>query len=74
MKLSDIVGNSGLAIYAEIALTLFLIAFVLVALRLLFTRRERYEHVAQLPLEDDEPPFNVSPRNDSVHEGDPHVQ
>lgn len=54
MKLSDIVSNSGLSFYAEVAMVIFLAVFALVALRLLFTGRRRFEHMAQLPLATDE--------------------
>jgi cbb3-type cytochrome oxidase subunit 3 len=55
MKLSDVVSGAGLALYAEVALLLFFIVFLAVAVRLMITRRERYEHMAQLPLEDEPP-------------------
>jgi cbb3-type cytochrome oxidase subunit 3 len=56
VKLSDVVSGAGLAIYAEIALILFFGVFVLVALRVLFTRTASLEHAARLPLDDDSAP------------------
>jgi cbb3-type cytochrome oxidase subunit 3 len=69
MKLSDIVGNSGLSSYAEIALILFLLAFLLVVVRLLVTRSSAFDRAARLPLDDDLPtPGNAvhSPRSPAV--------
>ena len=54
MKLSDIVGHAGLAIYAEIAMVLFMIAFVLVALRVFRSGTpQEFEEASRLPLEDE---------------------
>jgi cbb3-type cytochrome oxidase subunit 3 len=53
MSLSDTVGASGLAIYAEAALVLFLVAFLAVVIQV--TRkgaREIFEHDSTLPLDD----------------------
>lgn len=53
MKLSDIMSNSGLSIYAEIALVLFLAAFVFIVIRTyLPSRKKELEEIAMLPLED----------------------
>ena len=54
MRLSDVVGHSGLAIYAEVALILFLVAFLIIAVRLLFHRNRReLERMSRMPLDDD---------------------
>lgn len=53
MKLSDVVGNAGLAGYAEVALILFLFAFLLVAARVLFAPRRDLERDARLPFDDE---------------------
>ena len=54
MKLSDIMGNAGLAGYAEVALILFFVAFVAVVFRTLaWSDREELDHVSHLPLDDD---------------------
>jgi cbb3-type cytochrome oxidase subunit 3 len=52
MKLSDIVANSGLEVYAEIALIGFFVAFILIVVRTM--RRTDTRDAARLPL-DDEP-------------------
>lgn len=60
MKLSDIMAAAGLAGWAQAALILFLVAFVVI----LFTvfapsRRREFEAASQMPLHDDHP---VTPR------------
>lgn len=54
MKLSDIMGDSGLTLYAEIALILFLVVFVAIVIRVLAARRSEMDRNARLPLEDGE--------------------
>lgn len=52
MKLSDIMGAAGLAAYAEIGLVIFMVVFVVVAIRVLwFGRREDFERQGRIPLE-----------------------
>jgi len=53
-SIADVVGASGLAFYAEVALAIFFVVFVAVGLRLLVPSRQ-WDHVARLPLEDDSP-------------------
>ncbi|MEK7314719.1 MAG: hypothetical protein AAB011_00930 [Candidatus Eisenbacteria bacterium] len=60
MRLSDIMGNSGMALYAEIALILFLVVFVAVVVRVFATRRSEMDRHARLPLEDGERPAKES--------------
>ena len=53
MKLSDIMSAAGLTIYPRIALILFLLAFLIVVVRLLLPgHRAQWEHTAALPLDD----------------------
>ena len=54
MKLSDIMSAAGLAIYAEIALVIFFVVFLLVVWRVLRGKRE-WQRARYLPL-DDSPP------------------
>ena len=49
----DVLENSGLAGFAEIGLVLFLIAFLLVVLRVWWMDREEADDRAQMPLDDD---------------------
>jgi hypothetical protein len=52
--LSDVLRDAGLAGYAEVALVLFVLAFALIAWRVLRRRRTRdWERARHLPLEDD---------------------
>ena len=56
MRLSDVVGHSGLAVYAEVALVLFFLAFVLIGVRLLVRRdRRELERMSRMPLDDGTP-------------------
>lgn len=53
-SLSDVVGGAGLSIYAEIALLLFLFAFLGVVVSLLLPSRQRmYERMRHLPIDSD---------------------
>jgi cation transporter-like permease len=60
VKLSDIMSAANLAFYAEVALIIFLAVFMIIAGFVLLSRRQRWEHVARLPLED-EPPAPRAP-------------
>lgn len=63
MKLSDIVGHAGLSAYAEVALVLFLAAFLGVAWWVFRPAlRERWRRDAMMPLDDERP---VQPRTPS---------
>lgn len=65
MKLSDVVGASGLSGYAIVALVLFVAAFVTV---LILTFRPgvkaKHEYDARLPLDDDHTPSDRSSRGE----------
>lgn len=53
MKLSDIVGHAGLDLYAQIALVLFLLAFLIVVVRLLLpSEQAELRRGAVMPLDD----------------------
>jgi cbb3-type cytochrome oxidase subunit 3 len=56
MRLSDIMGHAGLSTYAEIALVLFLIAFVLIAISVFApSRTKEFEEASRMPLDDIHP-------------------
>lgn len=55
MRLSDVMAHAGLAIYAEIALVIFLVVFVAIVIRLFASKRSDLERHARMPLEDAEP-------------------
>jgi hypothetical protein len=51
-SLTDVVSGAGLSIYAEIALVIFLVAFLGVVISLFAPSRQRtYEHLRQLPID-----------------------
>lgn len=68
MKLSDVMSAMNLAAYAEVALILFLLAFVMVAISLMrHTERDAWERARQLPLAlDDE---KIVKRHDAMRGG-----
>lgn len=54
MTMTDIVSHAGLSIYAEVAMVLFLLAFVAIGVWTFWpSRQEEMDHAAQLPLDDD---------------------
>lgn len=64
MRLSEIMSHAGLAGYAEVALVIFFLVFVVVAIRVLSPRRRRdYAAAARMPLDDATP---VEPRDGGV--------
>ena len=50
----DVIENAGLEGFAEIGLILFLVAFLLVVIRVVLMDSETAEEHAQIPLNDDE--------------------
>lgn len=53
MRLSDVVSHSGLALYAEVALVLFFLVFIVIAARLLRRPdRKELERMSRLPFDD----------------------
>lgn len=56
MRLSDIMANAGLSGYAEIALVLFLVAFVAIVVRIFWPgRRREMDAASRMPLDDEHP-------------------
>jgi cbb3-type cytochrome oxidase subunit 3 len=54
MNLTEIMSAAGLSRYAEIALVLFVVAFIVILVRIYApSRRRALERAARLPLEDD---------------------
>ncbi|HEV8246372.1 MAG TPA: hypothetical protein VGP93_11415 [Polyangiaceae bacterium] len=56
MKLSDVMSAMNLALYAELGLVLFLLAFALIALDLWRSKSSALEQARMLPLEDESAP------------------
>ena len=56
MKLSDIMGAAGLSAYAEIAMILFIAAFIVIVI-LTFApgRQKTYDAASRMPLDDEHP-------------------
>jgi len=60
-SLTDVVSGAGLSGYAEIALVIFLIAFIGVVISLFVpSKRLTYERMRQLPLDGDTAPRLLS--------------
>ncbi len=56
MSLTDIMSGSGLSVYTEIALLLFLAAFIGIVWRAFSPNRAEFlRRVARMPLDDDTP-------------------
>ncbi|HBP16475.1 MAG TPA: hypothetical protein DEA08_01615 [Planctomycetes bacterium] len=68
MKLRDVVGGADLAVYPEIALMIFLGAFLLIAWRVMSRKSSDYDEVANLPLEGEDGPLPPSDRDPSDKE------
>ena len=61
MKRSDSLSAAGLSWYAEVALVLFMLAFLLVLWRVFKpSAKAKYDRAARMPLDDDTP---QTPRN-----------
>ena len=56
MSLTDIMSSSGLVAFAEIALVLFIAAFVMVLVAIVCSNAPDLERTAGLPLADDQSP------------------
>jgi cbb3-type cytochrome oxidase subunit 3 len=63
VHLSDVMSHAGLAIYAEIAMVIFLIVFVVIVVRIATAKRSEMERRARMPLDDSEPTVK-EPRHD----------
>ncbi len=56
MRLSDIMGAAGLSGYAEVALILFLAAFLVIMIAIFAPGRKRtYDAASRMPLDDEHP-------------------
>jgi len=62
MRLSDVMGHSGLSGYAEIALILFMAAFLAIVLWTFRPgRKKEMDAMSRMPLEDDPAPAGAEP-------------
>jgi cbb3-type cytochrome oxidase subunit 3 len=56
MRLSDIMANAGLAGWAQVALVLFLIAFLVILVAIFApSRRREFDRASKMPLDDENP-------------------
>ncbi len=56
MRLSDIMGAADLSVYAEIAMLLFIAAFVAIVISIFAPSRKRmYDDASRMPLDDEHP-------------------
>lgn len=56
MRLSDIMGAADLSAYAEVAMILFLAAFVAIVIAIFAPgRRQTYDAASRMPLDDEHP-------------------
>ena len=68
MKLSDIMGYADLAIYAEVAMVIFLLVFLTAAIRLwLPSRQQALRDAARLPLDDTDEVFAQNNAHAAAH-------
>lgn len=50
----DVMESAGLTLYAEIGLIILFVAFLFAVARTLTRKREHYEQLARIPLDDEE--------------------
>ena len=56
MKLSDIMGAAGLSAYAEVAMILFIVAFVAIVIATFLPGRQKtFDAASRTPLDDEHP-------------------
>lgn len=66
MRLSDIMSHAGLSTYAEVALVIFLIAFLLIAVGIFAPSRKReFDEASRMPLDDVHPQSPRQSRGDA---------
>jgi cbb3-type cytochrome oxidase subunit 3 len=66
MRLSEIMSNAGLSGYAEIALVIFLVAFLLIAVAVFApSRKQEFEDASRMPLDDLHPQSPRQSRGDA---------
>jgi cbb3-type cytochrome oxidase subunit 3 len=66
MRLSDIMANAGLSGYAEIALIIFLVAFLLIVVSVFApSRSKEFDEASRMPLDDVHPQTPRQGRGDA---------
>jgi cbb3-type cytochrome oxidase subunit 3 len=70
MSLTELMSNAGLSRYAEVALLLFFLAFLLILYRVFRpSNRQRLERQAMLPLDDGHAEIRSRPAGESANHG-----
>lgn len=49
----ELMESSGLGIYAEIGIVIFVIVFIIILVRVLFMKKSEADELREIPLEDD---------------------
>ena len=66
MRLSDIMGHAGLSTYAQVALVIFMLAFLLIAIGVFAPSRKReFDEASRMPLDDVHPQSPRQSRGDA---------
>jgi len=66
MRLSEIMSHAGLSTYAEVALVIFLIAFLLIAVGIFApSRKQEFDAASRMPLDDVHPQSPRQSRGDA---------
>ena len=70
-SLTDVVSGAGLSVYAEVALVIFLIAFLGIVISLFApSKRRTYEHLRHLPIDGEGTgPLYREPEDPSLRSG-----
>ena len=70
-SLTDVVSGAGLSVYAEVALVIFLIAFLGIVISLFAPgKRRTYEHLRRLPIDGERTgPLYREPEDPSLRSG-----
>ena len=56
MRLSDIMGAANLSVYAEVAMVLFIAAFIAIVIAIFHPGRKRmFDAASRMPLDDEHP-------------------
>ena len=72
-SLTDVVSGAGLSVYAEVALVIFLIAFLGIVISLFAPgKRRTYEHLRHLPIDGEgaDVPLYQEPEDPSLRSDD----
>ena len=63
----DVISDANLEVFAEWGLIIFVVVFILIIIRAIFMKKDRVEHMEQLPLDDGQQPPTDAPTDQEVH-------